>query len=239
MYYGYGYGRGMGYGMGFDPMYILVIIMAILCMVASARVSSVYKKYSRTRSMSGLTGAQTAMEILRRNGITDVGIAHVSGELTDHYDPKNRMVCLSDSTYGSNSIAAVSVAAHECGHVLQHYTGYVPIKIRSAIVPAANIGSKAGIPIIILGMFLSFSPLITIGIWVFSLAVIFQLVTLPVEFNASHRALIMLEEYGILGHEETDITKKVLSAAAMTYVASAASAVLQLLRLVLLNNRRR
>jgi Zn-dependent membrane protease YugP len=235
----YGYGRGLGYGMGFDPMYILVIIMGILCMVASARVSSVYKKYSRMRSMSGLTGAQTAMEILRRNGITDVGIAHVSGNLTDHYDPKRRMVCLSDSTYGSNSIAAVSVAAHECGHVLQHYTGYIPIRIRSAIVPAANIGSKAGIPIIILGMFLSFSPLITIGIWVFSLAVIFQLVTLPVEFNASHRAMIMLEEYGILGHEETDITKKVLSAAAMTYVASAASAVIQLLRLVLLNNRRR
>lgn len=235
----YGYGRGLGYGMGFDPMYILVIIMAILCMVASARVSSVYRKYARTRSMSGLTGAQTAMEILRRNGITDVGIAHVSGELTDHYDPKSRMVCLSDSTYGSNSIAAVSVAAHECGHVLQHCTGYLPIRIRSAIVPAANIGSKAGIPIIILGMFLSFSPLITIGIWVFSLAVMFQLVTLPVEFNASHRAMIMLEEYGILGHEETDITKKVLSAAAMTYVASAASAVLQLLRLVLLNNRRR
>ena len=225
--------------MGFDPLYILVIIMAILCMVASARVSSVYKKYARTRSMSGLTGAQTAMEILRRNGITDVGIAHVSGNLTDHYDPKRRMVCLSDSTYGSNSIAAVSVAAHECGHVLQHYTGYVPIRIRSAIVPAANIGSKAGIPIIILGMFLSFSPLITIGIWVFSLAVIFQLVTLPVEFNASHRALIMLEQYGILGHQETAITKKVLSAAAMTYVASAASAVVQLLRLVLLNNRRR
>ncbi len=235
----YGYGRGLGYGMGFDPMYILVIIMGILCMVASARVSSVYKKYSRMRSMSGLTGAQTAMEILRRNGITDVTVAHVNGNLTDHYVPRTRTVCLSDSTYGSNSIAAVSVAAHECGHVLQHYTGYIPIRIRSAIVPAANIGSKAGIPIIILGMFLSFSPLITIGIWVFSLAVIFQLVTLPVEFNASHRAMIMLEEYGILGHEETDITKKVLSAAAMTYVASAASAVIQLLRLVLLNNRRR
>lgn len=239
MYYGYGYGRGMGYGMGFDPMYILVIIMAILCMVASARVSSVYKKYSRTRSMSGLTGAQTAMEILRRNGITDVTVAHVAGDLTDHYDPRRRMVCLSDSTYGSNSVAAVGVAAHECGHVLQHYTGYLPIRIRSAIVPAANIGSKAGIPIIILGMFLSFSPLITIGIWVFSLAVIFQLVTLPVEFDASHRALVMLEQYGILGNEEVSLSKKVLSAAAMTYVASAASAVVQLLRLILLNNRRR
>lgn len=235
----YGYGRGIGYGLGFDPMYILVIIMAILCMVASARVSSVYKKYARVRSMSGFTGAQTAMEILRRNGITDVTVAHVPGNLTDHYDPRTRTVCLSDATYGSNSVAAVGVAAHECGHVLQHYTGYLPIRIRSAIVPAANIGSRAGIPLIVLGMFLSFSPLITIGIWVFSLAVIFQLVTLPVEFNASHRALAMLEEYGILGYEETAGSRKVLSAAAMTYVAGAASAVVQLLRLVLLNNRRR
>ncbi|MDC7294231.1 MULTISPECIES: zinc metallopeptidase [unclassified Butyrivibrio] len=234
----YGYGRGYGYGMGFDPLYILVIIMAILCMVASARVSSVYKKYARIRSMSGLTGAQTAMEILRRNGITDVTVAHVSGNLTDHYDPKRRMVCLSDATYGSCSVAAVGVAAHECGHVLQHYTGYIPIRIRSAIVPAANIGSKAGIPIILLGFFLSFSPLVTIGIWVFSLAVIFQLVTLPVEFNASHRALVMLEQYGILGHEEITHSRKVLSAAAMTYVASAASAVVQLFRLVLIYGRR-
>ncbi len=232
------YGR-LGYGYGIDPMYILTLIMAVVCMFASFRVSSVYKKFSKVRSMSGLTGAQAALEILRRNGITDVAVVHVGGELTDHYDPRTKTVNLSDSTYGSNSVAAVGVAAHECGHVLQHYNSYIPLKIRTAIVPAANIGSKAGIPIIILGMFLSASPLITIGIWVFSLAVLFQVVTLPVEFNASRRALVMLEDYGILGHEEVAISRKVLTAAAMTYVASAASAVIQLLRLMMLNNRRR
>lgn len=236
MYYGM---SRMGYGFGIDPMYILTIIMAIVCMIASARVSSVYKKYNRIRSMSGMTGAMAAMEILRRNGITDVAVQHVPGNLTDHYDPRTKTVNLSDATYGSNSVAAVGVAAHECGHVLQHHTGYVPLQIRSTILPAANLGSKAGIPIILLGLFLSFSPLITIGIWVFSLAVLFQVVTLPVEFNASRRALVMLEDYGILGPEEVDSSRKVLRAAAMTYVASAASAVVQLLRLVLLNNRRR
>ncbi|SFP58195.1 hypothetical protein SAMN04487928_10438 [Butyrivibrio proteoclasticus] len=235
MYYGYGY----GYGYGMDPMYILVIIMAILCMVASYRVNSVYRKYNRVRSMSGMTGAQVAMEILRRNGVSDVTVQHVPGDLTDHYDPRTRVVNLSDATYGSNSVAAIGVAAHECGHVMQHQNGYLPLQIRSALVPAANIGSKAGVPLIILGMFLSISPLITIGIWVFSLAVLFQVVTLPVEFDASHRALVMLEEYGILGHEEVSDSRKVLSAAAMTYVASAAAAVVQLLRLVMLNNRRR
>lgn len=229
----------LGYGYGIDPMYILTLIMALVCMYASFRVSSVYKKYAKIRSMSGLTGAQAAMEILRRNGITDVAVVHVGGELTDHYDPRTKTVNLSDSTYGSNSVAAVGVAAHECGHVLQHYNAYLPLKIRTAIVPVANIGSKAGIPIIILGMFLSLSPLITIGIWVFSLAVLFQVVTLPVEFNASHRALVMLEDYGILGHEEVADSRKVLTAAAMTYVASAASAVIQLLRLIMLNDRRR
>lgn len=233
MYYGYGYGYGM------DPMYILVIIMAILCMVASHRVNSVYRKYNRVRSMSGMTGAQVAMEILRRNGVSDVTVQHVPGDLTDHYDPRTRVVNLSDATYGSSSVAAIGVAAHECGHVMQHQNGYLPLQIRSALVPAANIGSKAGVPLIILGMFLSISPLISIGIWVFSLAVLFQVVTLPVEFDASHRALVMLEEYGILGNEEVADSRKVLSAAAMTYVASAAAAVVQLLRLVMLNNRRR
>jgi Zn-dependent membrane protease YugP len=237
MYYSYGYGRGLG--MGADPMYLLVIIMAVVCMIASYRVNSVYKRYNRIRSMSGMTGAQVAIEILRRNGVNDVSVQHVAGNLTDHYDPRTRVVNLSDATYGSNSVAAIGVAAHECGHVMQHQTGYLPLQIRSTLVPAANIGSKAGVPIIILGMILSFSPLITIGIVVFSLAVLFQLVTLPVEFDASHRALVMLEEYGILGPEEVDDSRKVLSAAAMTYVASAAAAVVQLLRLVLLNNRRR
>ncbi|MCR5402427.1 MAG: zinc metallopeptidase [Butyrivibrio sp.] len=231
MYYGYGY--------GIDPLYILTIVMAVVCMLASYRVNSVYRKYDQVRSMSGMTGAQVALEILRRNGITDVIVQHVAGNLTDHYDPRTKTVNLSDATYGSNSVAAVGVAAHECGHVLQHHTEYLPLKIRTAIVPAANIGSRAGIPIVILGMFMSYSPLITIGIWVFSLAVLFQVITLPVEFDASHRALGMLTEYGILGEEEAADSRKVLTAAAMTYVASAAAAVVQLLRLILLNNRRR
>ncbi len=231
------YGSRLAYGI--DPLYILVLIMGVLCMLASARVNSVYKKYAKVRSMSGMTGAQAAMEILRRNGITDVFVQQVPGNLTDNYDPKNKVVNLSQATYGSNSVAAVGVAAHECGHVLQHHTGYVPLQIRTAIVPVANIGSKAGVPIIVLGMLLSMQPLITIGIWVFSLAVAFQLVTLPVEFNASRRALVMLEEYGILDAQEAEGSEKVLSAAAMTYVASAAAAVIQLLRLVLLNGRRR
>lgn len=236
MYYS---GMRYGYGYGIDPMYILVILMAILCMIASARVSSVYRKYARVRSMSGLTGAQAAMEILRRNGINDVAVMHVPGNLTDHYDPRNKTVNLSDATYNSNSVAAVGVAAHECGHVLQHYNAYLPLQIRTAILPAANIGSKAGIPLLLLGMLLSLRPLITFGIMVFSLAVLFHVVTLPVEFNASHRALVMLEDYGILGHEEIADSRKVLTAAAMTYVASAASAVVQLLRLIMINNRRR
>ena len=223
---------------GIDPMYILTIIMAIVCMIASHRVSSVYKKYNRVRSMSGLTGCQAALEILRRNGVMDVSVQHVPGELTDHFDPRTNTVNLSDATYNSNSVAAVGVAAHECGHVMQHQTGYIPLKIRSAIVPVANFGSKAGIPIVVLGMFMSFSPLITIGIWVFSLAVLFQVVTLPVELDASHRALVMLEDYGILAEEEVGMSKQVLSAAAMTYVASAAAAVIQLLRLIFLNRRR-
>ncbi len=235
MYYGM---DRVAYGYGIDPMYILTLIMAVVCMIASARVSSVYKKYNRVRSMSGLTGAQAAVEILRRNGITDVTVQHVSGELTDHYDPRSKVVNLSDATFSSPSVAAIGVAAHECGHVLQHHTGYVPLQIRTAIVPVANIGSKAGIPIIIAGMIFSYSPLITIGIWVFSLAVAFQVITLPVEFNASRRAMEMLQEYGILTAEEAGSTRKVLSAAAMTYVASAASAVIQLLRLIMLNNRR-
>lgn len=227
------------YGYGFDPYYILILIAGVLCMVASYRVNSVYSKYARVRSMCGMTGAMVADEILRRNGINDVTINHVSGNLTDHFDPRNKTVNLSDATYNSTSVAAIAVAAHECGHVCQHARGYVPIQIRSALAPAASIGSKMGIPIIFLGFILSFHPLVRIGIIVFSLAVFFQLVTLPVEFDASHRALVMLKEYGILAEEEITDGRKVLTAAAMTYVASAASAVLQLLRFIALNNRRR
>ncbi len=229
-YYGY---------YGFDWTYILVLIGAVFSMMASAKVNSTFNKYKRIRSLSGMTGAEAAERILHQNGIYDVGIEHISGKLTDHYDPSSKMLRLSDSTYSSTSVAAIGVAAHECGHAIQHKEEYGPLKIRTAIVPAANMGSKLGIPIIFLGIVLGSNPLlINIGIWVFSLAVLFQIVTLPVEFNASSRALAAVEQYGILGSEEVMHTKKVLSAAAMTYVAAAAASILQLLRLVLLFGKR-
>lgn len=234
------YGYGYGYGMYMDPTYFLVLIGALLCMAASFKVNSTYKKYSKMRSLSGTSGAEAADKILRYAGITDVRIEHVAGNLTDHYDPKRKVLRLSDSTYSSTSVAAIGVAAHECGHAIQHQESYAPLAIRSALVPAANIGSRLGIPIILLGLLLSYnSILIQIGIWVFALAVLFQIVTLPVEFNASKRAIRLVEEYGILSTEENVACKKVLGAAALTYVAAAASAILQLLRLILLFGNRR
>lgn len=236
------YGLGYGYGMFWDPTYILVFIGAILSMIASALVNSTFQKYAGVRSRSGKTGAMTAEMILHNAGVYDVRIEHIRGNLTDHFDPRSKTVRLSDSVYQSQSVAAIGVAAHEIGHVLQHEEGYLPIKIRSALVPAANFGSKAGIPIILLGVLFGRSYLlIQIGIWVFSLAVLFQIVTLPVEFNASRRALKCIEGYGILSHEEVQMSRKVLTAAALTYVAAAASSILQLLRLVILfgGDRRR
>ena len=230
---GYGYGYGYYY---MDWTYILVLIGAVLCMVASAKVNSTYNRYARVRSMSGMTGAEAAQRILNMSGIYDVRIEHIRGSLTDHYDPSSKVLRLSDTVYGSNSVAAIGVAAHECGHAVQHQKSYAPLKIRSALVPAANIGSRIGLPIVILGVIFggAGSILAQIGILVFSAAVLFQIVTLPVEFNASNRAMSMLEQYGILGQQEVGHVRKVLSAAALTYVASAASSILQLLRLVLL-----
>ena len=228
-----------GYYYGFDYTYVLVLIGAVLCMWASYRVNSVYNKYSHIRSASGMTGAEVAQRILDRNGVRDVRVEHVSGNLTDHYDPRTQTVNLSDAVYGSTSVAALGVAAHECGHVMQHESGYMPLKIRTALVPAANLGSQIGLPLVIIGLIFGLSnSFIAIGIWIFALAVLFQIVTLPVEFNASHRALAMLEEYGILGTDEVEASRKVLGAAAMTYVAAAASAVLQLMRLIMLGRRR-
>ena len=226
----YGY-----YGYYYDPTYFLVLIGAVLCILAQLRVKSTYKKYSRVRSRSGMTGAQAAQRILQLSGIYDVRIEHVRGELTDHYDPSKKVLRLSDTVYGSDSIAAIGVAAHECGHAVQHNKGYAPLTFRTALVPMANIGSWAGIPIILLGAVMGMNQmLIQIGIWVFALAVLFQIVTLPVEFNASGRALAMLGSYGMLAQDETSGCRKVLSAAALTYVAAAAAAILQLLRLILL-----
>lgn len=236
------------FGYYFDPTYLLVLIGALLCIWASSRVNSTYRKYSKVRSCSGMTGAEAARRILQMSGIYDVPVQHVSGELTDHYDPSKKVLNLSDSVYGSTSVAAIGVAAHECGHALQHKEGYLPLKIRSALVPAANIGSRLGLPIVILGMILGigfnlpdggYFSLAQIGVWVFSLAVLFQIVTLPVEFDASGRALNMLGSYGLMNQGEIKDCKRVLSAAALTYVAAAASSILQLLRLVLLTGRRR
>ncbi len=220
-----------------DQTYILVIIGAIICLIASARVKTTYAKYSKDRSMSGMTGAEAAERILRNAGIYDVSIGHVSGNLTDHYNPKTKVLNLSDSVYGSTSVAAIGVAAHECGHAIQHQEGYFPLSFRGALVPVANFGSTMAWPLIIIGLFFNSHTgtfLIQLGIMFFSLAVLFQLVTLPVEFNASNRAVHILGSTGMLQDDELKKTRRVLRAAALTYVASAAAAILQLLRLVLL-----
>ena len=236
------------FGFYFDPTYILVLIGAVLCIWASSRVNSTYSKYARVRARSGMTGAQAAQRILQMSGIHDVQIQHIAGNLTDHYDPSGKVLRLSDSVYGSASVAAIGVAAHECGHALQHREGYFPLKFRSALVPAANIGSKLGLPLVILGLILGigfdlpgggYFSLAQIGIWVFSLAVLFQVVTLPVEFDASKRALKLLESCGSMGSDEAAGSRRVLGAAALTYVAAAASSILQLLRLVILSGGRR
>lgn len=230
--YGYGY-----YGFYWDPTYYLVVIGAIICLIASARVKGTFRRYDRIRSMSGLTGAQAARRMLQMSGIDDVTVHHVSGSLTDHYDPGKKTLNLSDSVYNSTSVAAIGVAAHECGHAIQHQRNYTPLAIRSAIVPVANIGSTLAWPLILIGLLFNShtgQTLITAGILGFSLAVLFQLVTLPVEFDASSRALHFLNDTGMLSPEELRGTRKVLKSAALTYVASAAAAILQLLRLVLL-----
>ena len=233
MYYG-SYGMYNGF---YSASYLLVIIGAVLCLLASARVKSTYRKYAKVRSASGLTGAQAAEMILRRNGVLGVTVQHVAGELTDHYDPARGVVNLSDATYNSTSVAAIGVAAHECGHVMQHEQGYLPLRIRTALVPVANIGSNIGIWIVMIGVILGMnSTLAMIGVYLFSFGVLFQIVTLPVEFNASRRALAMLQDYGMLGQTEIQGSRSVLSAAAMTYVASAAASVLQLLRLLMIVN---
>lgn len=224
---------------GFDPTYFLVLIGVVLSLLASGMVNSTYAKYAKVRSMSGLTGADAAERLLHRAGVYDVTIQHVSGNLTDHYDPRNKTLNLSDSVFGSSSVAAIGVAAHECGHAIQHAKGYAPLRLRSAFVPVANFGAKLSWPLILLGLLLgSYGVLVPIGIFLFSFSVLFQLITLPVEFNASNRAVKLLAENGILYGAEVGQTRKVLSAAALTYVAAAAASILQLLRLILLFGRR-
>lgn len=225
-----------------DPTYILVVIGAVICMIASARVKGTFNKYSQLRSMSGMNGAQVAQRVLQAAGIYDVQVRHVSGSLTDHYDPRTKTVNLSDPVYNATSVAALGVAAHECGHAIQHAKSYAPLSIRSALVPIANFGSMLAWPVILIGLLFntrSSGLIIDIGILLFSAAVLFQLVTLPVEFDASRRALVMLRTQGILADDELKYTRRVLKSAALTYVASASAAILQLLRIILITNGRR
>jgi Zn-dependent membrane protease YugP len=230
----------MGYYYYMDATYILVIIGAVLCLLASAKVKSAYKKYENIPTRSGYTGAQVAEMILRGAGITDVPVYSIPGELTDNYSPQDHTLNLSQEVYNSTSIAAIGVAAHECGHAIQHNRGYAPLSIRSAIVPVANIGSTISWPLIIIGLLIpNLQVFITIGVFLFSLVVLLQFVTLPVEFNASGRAITILRDGCFLDDDELKGAKKVLTAAALTYVASMLSSLLQLLRLVLLSRRRR
>ena len=213
--------------------------MVIFSLIASSKVNSSFAKYSKIISSRGLTGAQAAFEILRHYGITDVRIERVSGKLTDHYDPKTNVIRLSESVYNSASVAAIGVACHEAGHAAQYAQGYLPIKIRNAVFTVASLGSHAGIPLAILGFFLNFQVLAIIGVVFFSFAVLFQLVTLPVEFNASRRALSVIDSADILSESEKRGAAKVLKAAAMTYIASLAVSLANLLRLILMINRRK
>ena len=230
MYYGY---------YGWDPTYVLILLGAMLAMMASAKLSSTYSRYSAVQASSGMTGAQVAQLILRSNGIYDVTVERISGKLTDNYDPSKRVLHLSDSVYGKTSIAALGVAAHECGHALQHQSSYVLLGLRSALVPVANIGAQISWPLFLAGLMLGGDTLCRIGIMAFGLAVLFQLVTLPVEYDASRRAQVQLASLGVISEGEKKGVKAVLGAAALTYVAGTMSAVLQLLRLVMINDSRR
>lgn len=222
-----------------DPTYILVIIGAIISGLASLNVSATFNKYSKYLNSRGMTAEQCASEILRRSGINDVRIERTRGKLTDHYSPKEKVLRLSESVYGSTSVAALGVAAHECGHAIQHQVGYAPLKLRSYSVPMANVGSYLAWPVVIIGLIMGNIGLARIGVALFTLVVLFQLITLPVEFNASRRAIGILSDSGMLNVDETLGAKKVLFAAAMTYVAALFTVILQLLRLVLLTRNRK
>lgn len=229
----------MGYY--FDPTYIVLIPALIFALYAQWKVNSTYKRYSTVRNSRGLTGSQVARMILDSNGLYDVQIAHISGNLTDNYNPKTKVLSLSDSTYSSSSVAAVGVAAHECGHAVQHATGYFPLYIRSALVPVTGIGSSLGWVLLLIGLIFSSYPLALVGVILFSATAVFQAVTLPVEIDASNRALKTMEQDFILEGDEVPMAKKVLIAAALTYVAALVSSLAQVFRLLLIasSTRRR
>lgn len=219
--------------------YFLVIISFLVALLASFNVKHTYNKYSQVMSRRGYTADQIARMILDQNGLHNVQIERVSGNLTDHFDPNSNVVRLSDSVYGKSSVAAIGVAAHECGHAIQYAEEYSPMKVRATIIPITNIGSTLAYPLVLLGIILGgIQPLITIGIWLFVAVVVFQLVTLPVEFNASGRALKTLEQSGYLDEDELGQSRSVLIAAALTYVAALFTAVAQLIRLIAISNRR-
>ena len=227
--------------MYWDPTYILVIIGGIISAIASLNVNQTYKKFSKFSNGKGLLAEDVAALILHKAGIFDVRIERIRGSLTDHYSPNEKVLRLSDSVYGSTSVAAIGVAAHECGHAIQHYQGYLPLKLRSASVPIANIGAKLSWPLILIGLIFDWTGLAQVGVYLFTFVVLFQLITLPVEFDASNRALRVLKERNLLIGGELKGATKVLRAAALTYVAALFSSMLQLLRLILLsrNNDRR
>lgn len=226
----------MGYY--YDESYLLLLVFGLLAMLAQYNVKGTFRKYRAMPSRSGLTGAQAARKMLDLAGLSDVEIVSIEGTLSDHYNPMHRRVCLSQDVYSGTSVASVSVACHECGHAIQHSERYLPLSLRSLFFPLASLGSQAGVPLFIAGLIFNMGILLHIGIAVFSAAVLFQLVTLPVEFNASRRALVHMERYGLIADEEHTAAKKVLGAAALTYVAAAAVAVVNLLRLISIASRR-
>lgn len=217
-----------------DYTYLIILPAFLFGLYAQMKVSSTFSKYQSVQSSRGVTGAQAARRILDDNGLYDVAVVKISGNLTDNFNPKTRTVSLSDSVYSSTSVAAIGVAAHECGHAVQHATGYTPIKIRSALVPVTNFGSSAGFVILLVGMLFGSYPIAMLGVLLYSLMAVFQAVTLPVEFNASKRALATLEASGMLVGEELKMSRSVLSAAAMTYVAALVSSLATILRLLLI-----
>lgn len=235
MYYG-SYG---GYYYGFDWTYLLIIAAFLISLIVQTTMQSTFRKYSRIGSMAGMTGADVARQILDSEGLYQVRVIPISGNLTDHYDPRNKTVGLSESVYGQRSVAALGVAAHECGHAIQDAQDYVPLRTRSALVPVANFGSQFSWILFFIGLIFSSQLLCEVGILLFCLALLFQLVTLPVEFNASHRALVKLGNMNLMNRDEVKGTRKVLTAAAMTYVASVCVSLLYLLRMIILSGGRR
>ena len=223
---------------GFDPTFIILIPAMIFAMYAQTKINATFNKYLRVRSSYGYTGYEIARRILDANGLYDIPVEMVSGQLTDHYDPRSRILRLSQQVYNGDSLASAGVAAHECGHAIQHSESYAPLVVRNAIAPIAAFGSQAAWFLIIAALILNMMNLFTIGIYLFGAAVIFQIITLPVEFNASNRAIAALQSYGLVGAGEEEGAKKVLSAAALTYVAATIVAISQLFRLLLIRRNR-